>query len=57
VAEHFEFSSNSHKWKVNLIIAAYDRKMDLFTSLFNLLYSFKLRSGGAGGGGDGCLDV
>ena len=40
---HLVLSSDSHKWNVNFYRAAHDWEMDLFTSFFNLVYSFRLR--------------
>ena len=45
-AYHFELSSASHQWNTYFLIAAHDREMNLFTSLFTLLYSIRVRQGG-----------
>jgi hypothetical protein len=46
MADHLDLSSASHQWNVNFLRAAHNWEVDLFTSFFNLLYSFKLRWGG-----------
>ena len=45
VAEHLEFSSDSHQWNVNFLRPAHEWEVDLFTSFFDFLYSFRLRWG------------
>jgi hypothetical protein len=40
VANHLEFSSDSHQWNINFNKVVHDWEMDLFISFFNLLYSF-----------------
>jgi hypothetical protein len=44
VADHLEFSSDSHRWNFNFILATHDWEVDLFTSFFTLSY-FKVRLG------------
>jgi hypothetical protein len=45
MADHLEFSSKSHQYNVNFLRAAYNWEVNLFTSFFNLLYSFRLKRG------------
>jgi len=48
VADHLELSSASNQWNINFLRVAHDWEMDLFTSLFTLLYSIIVRQGGEG---------
>jgi hypothetical protein len=43
MANHLELSSDSNKWNVSFIRAVHDSEVDVFASVFNLLYSFILR--------------
>jgi hypothetical protein len=45
VANHLQFSSDSHMWIVSFIRVAHDWEVDCFSSFFNLLYSIRLRLG------------
>ncbi len=44
-AYHFELSSASLQCNINFFGAAHDWEMDLFTSLYTLSYSIRLRWG------------
>jgi hypothetical protein len=43
VAVHLEFSSGSPQWNVSFIRAVHEWEVDVFASLFNLLYSYRVR--------------
>jgi hypothetical protein len=45
VVDHVQLSIDSHQWNINLIKAP-DWKVAVFTTFFNLLYSFRPRQGG-----------
>jgi hypothetical protein len=45
VVYYFELSSASLQWNINFLGAAHDWEMDLFTSLYTLLYSIRVRWG------------
>lgn len=46
MAYYLELPSHFHQWNVSFIIDAHNWEVDVFTSFFKLLYSFKLRQGG-----------
>jgi hypothetical protein len=46
VAVNLDLSSGSHKWDVSFIRAAHDWEMDVLASIFNLLYSNRMRREG-----------
>jgi hypothetical protein len=46
MANHLVLLSDFQRWNVNFLRVTHDWEVDLFTSFFNLLYSFRLRQGG-----------
>lgn len=46
VVDHLEFSSVSHQCNINFLRAAHNWETNHFTSLFTLLYSFRVGQGG-----------
>jgi hypothetical protein len=46
VVDHLELSGAFHQWNINFLRAAHDWEMDHLISLFNLLYSVRVRWGG-----------
>jgi hypothetical protein len=43
VVGHLELSSAFHQWNINFLRVVHDEEIELFTSLFILLYSIRLR--------------
>ncbi len=46
VAVYLELSGDSNSWNIRFARAAHNWKVDVSTSFFNLLYSFRVRRGG-----------
>lgn len=46
VAVQLELSSGSLQWNISFIKATHDWEVDVFTSFFNLLYSYRMRREG-----------
>jgi len=46
VVVQLELSSGSLQWNISFIKATHDWKVDVFTSIFNLLYSYRMRREG-----------